>query len=171
MYAIGDHVVKSVDGVCRIDNILHLNMSGIDKNKLYYLLTPIRDEAKKIYIPVDTADRTLRRAMTEESARQLIDRIPEIDEIGIDNEKLRELRYKEAIRSCNPEALVSIIKNIYLRKQKRVALGKKDTVIDSQYFQMAETNLYSELGFALHKDKSDICRIIKESIMLKEAGK
>ena len=31
MYTIGDYVVKPGSGVCKIDNIMHLNMSGIDK--------------------------------------------------------------------------------------------------------------------------------------------
>ena len=68
---------------------------------------------------------------------------------------MREQRYKEAVRSGDPESLISIIKMIYLRKQKRMAQGKKTMMVDERYFQKAEQSLYSELGFALGKNKDE----------------
>lgn len=160
MYKIGDYIVKSVDGICQIRDILHLNISGADKNRLYYLLVPVNDEKGKIYLPTDTADSVIRKAMSEKEAWELIDKIPGIKEIGIDNEKTREKRYKEAICSGNPESLISIIKLTYLRQKKRVESGKKGTVIDERYLNLAENNLYAELGFALNISKEDVCQLI-----------
>lgn len=37
MFQIGDYVVKPVTGVCRVEDILYLDMSKADKNRLYYL--------------------------------------------------------------------------------------------------------------------------------------
>jgi CarD family transcriptional regulator len=164
MYGVGDYVVKSVDGVCRVDDVSHVDMPGVDKNKLYLLLVPIAEQGKKIYIPADTADQTVRRVMTEEEAWKFIQQIPEIEEIWVDNEKLRERQYKEAVKSCEPQRLVGIIKITYLRKKTRLEQGKKNTVVDERYFKIAENNLYSELGFALNKDKNEISRIIADSI-------
>lgn len=168
MYKIGDYIVKSTEGVCRVDNIQHLNMSGVDKNKLYYLLLPIGQKNQKIYIPVDKADENMRRAMTEEEAWQFIDKIPEIEGVWIENEKTREQWYKDAVRSCKPEALIGIIKMAYMRKKKRLTQGKKNMMVDERYFQMAESNLYSELGFALNKNKDEICQVITDSISRKQ---
>lgn len=167
MYEIGDYVIKPSDGVCRIDNTLHLDMSGVDKNKLYYLLIPINEKNKKIYIPVDTADQGTRRTMTEQEAWDLINRIPEIEEVWVDNEKLREQRYKEAIKSYHPEALIGIIKSTYLRNQKRLEQGKKNTLVDERYFKLAEHNLYSELAFAMNKNEDEICQLITDTLQMK----
>ena len=167
MYEIGDYIVKSVDGVCRVKDILHLDLSGTDKNKLYYLLVPLNDEKGKIYMPTDTKA-NVRKVMSEEDAWKLIHRIPAIEEIWIDNEKLRERKYKEAVRSCNPEALIGIIKMTYLRRKERLEKEKKSTVVDERYFHLAENNLYSELGFALHKKKEDISRLITDVVNQKE---
>lgn len=168
MYEIGEHVVKYLDGVCRIESILHLDISGADKNKLYYLLVPIGDKNKKIYVPVDASHAIVRTVMSEEQAQQLIEEIPDIEEIWVDNERLREQHYKDAVKSCRPEALVGIIKSTYSRKKKRLAQKKKCTAVDEKYFQLAEDHLYSELGFVLHRDKSTIASLIADSAKRKE---
>jgi CarD family transcriptional regulator len=168
MYVIGDYIVKYSDGVCRVDDIIHLNMSGVDKNKLYYLLIPVGDKNRKVYVPVDTTDTTIRKAMTKEEALNLIDEIPDIDKAWSDNEKEREHQYKEAAKTCNPKALIAIIKTTYLRNLKRIQQGKKKTLVDERYFKMAQDNLYNELGFALHQEKNSIDQLIKESVKNKE---
>ncbi|MDY5577497.1 MAG: CarD family transcriptional regulator [Lachnospiraceae bacterium] len=162
MYEIGDYIVKAVYGVCRVEDILHMNMSGTDK--LYYMLIPIEDKGAKIYVPTDTVDIGIRKTMTKEEAWEFIERIPEIEETWIDNEKLREKRYKEVVRSCKPDDLVGIIKTTYLRKKRRLEQGKKNTAVDERYLKMAENHLYSELGFALDKDKDEILGIIEDAI-------
>lgn len=164
VYEIGDYIVKSNDGVCRVDNILHLNIPGVDKNTLYYLLIPIDEQSRKIYIPVNTSEEAIRKTMSAEEARTLIDRITEIEEIWIDNEKLREQQYKNAVRSYNPEALIGVIKATYSRNNQRLVQGKKTTSLDERYFKMAEHHLYSELGFAINKDENEIYQIILEHI-------
>lgn len=73
---------------------------------------------------------------------------------------MREQKYKQAVKSNDPEQLVSIIKIIYQRKAKRLAQGKKTTSSDAKYFQIAENLLYAELGAALGKPKQEICQMI-----------
>ena len=91
-------------------------------------------------------------------------RNPEIPSVWVNNEKLREQNYKEAVKANDPEALVAIIKMIYQRKEKRLAQGKKCTATDARYFQLAENLLYMELGVALGKPKQEVCRTIIEYI-------
>lgn len=164
MYKIGDYIVKSMNGVCKVEDILHLNMSEVDKTKLYYLLIPIEDKRAKIYMPTDTTDVTVREAMNEDEAWDLIKRIPTIDEMWIDNSKLREQNYKEVVKNCNLDDVVGIVKSTYNRKKKREAEGKKNTAVDERYLKMTENMLYSELAFALKKDKDEIYDIISTSI-------
>ena len=94
----------------------------------------------------------------------MIRRIPETEREWSSNDKLREQEYKEAIQSCNPAELIGIIKNLYLRKKERNEQGKKSTVIDERYFKLAEDNLYSELAFAIGRDKSEMRKIIADTI-------
>lgn len=163
-YEIGDLVSKPVTGICKIEDILYLNPQDERNNKLYYLMKPIEDEKEKIYVPVSNADSRLRLCMTKKMAWSLIKRIPEIPTAWVNNEKMREQNYKEAVKANEPEALVSIIKMIYQRNQKRLAQGKKCTATDARYFQTAENLLYMELGVALGKSKQEICETIIEYI-------
>ena len=163
-YEIGDFVSKPVIGICKIENILYLNPYGEKKDKLYYLIKSIEDEKEKIYVPVSNSDSRLRACLTKEEAWNLIKRIPEIPTAWTNNEKMREQNYKETVKANSPEALVSIIKMIYQRKQKRLAQGKKCTATDARYFQIAENLLYMELGIALGKPKQEICKTIIDYI-------
>lgn len=163
-YEIGDFVSKPVTGICKIENILYLNSQDAKNDKLYYLIKPIEDEKEKIYVPVSNSDSRLRLCLTKEEAWDLIKRISEIPAAWINNEKMREQNYKEAVKTNDPEALVAIIKMIYQRKQQRLAQRKKCTATDARYFQIAENLLYTELGVALGKPKQQVCRTIIDYI-------
>lgn len=164
MYEIGDYVIKSNNGVCKVEDILHLDMPGTDKNKLYYLLIPRECQSAKVYVPVDAKSGGIRKVLSEDEAWEVIKKIPETERSWSTNDKLREQEYKEAIKSCNPAALVGIIKNLYLRKKTRNEQGKKSTATDERYFKLAEENLYSELAFAIGKEKGEMRQIIADTI-------
>ena len=163
-YEIGDLVSKPVTGICKIEDILYLTPQDERNKKLYYLIKPVEDEKEKIYIPISNSDSRLRLCLTKDEAWNLIERIPEIPTAWINNEKLREQSYKEAVKANDPEALVAIIKMIYQRKEKRLAQGKKCTATDARYFQIAENLLYMELGVAIGKPKQEVCRTIIDHI-------
>ena len=111
MFKIGEFVVKPNTGICKIEDIVCMCLSGKEK-KQYYLLLPVGDERAKLYVTTD-ADRTrLRPVMTMEESREFIKRISEIEAVWVPNDKLREQQYKEAFKTNEPESLVAIIKNL-----------------------------------------------------------
>lgn len=169
MYEIGDYVIKANNGVCRIEDIMHLDLPNTNKDRLYYLLIPLENKNSKLYVPTDASPDGLRRALNEEQAWEIIHKIPQVEAAWITNDKLREQAYKEAIHSCDPIALVSIIKNLYIRKKQRFEQGKKSTATDDRYFKLAEDSLYAELAFALGKEKNDMRQLIANIIEQKEA--
>jgi CarD family transcriptional regulator len=57
-----------------------------------------------------------------------------------------------------------IIKNLYRRKEERLAQGKKCTSIDERYYKIATHNLHSELAFALGCPESEVGKVIRECI-------
>lgn len=164
LYQIGDYVIKANNGVCRVEDIMHPDIPGIDKNRLYYLLVPKDNQGAKVYVPVDGDQGGIRKALSEEQAWEIIRKIPETEDHWSANDKVREQEYKAAIRSCNPTALVAVIKNLYMRRQKRSAQGKKSTTTDERYFKLAEENLYSELAFALGREKQEMREIIAQTL-------
>ena len=82
MFEIGEYVVYGVKGVCRIEDITHIDISGADKNRLYYVLAPIGDANGKIYVPTDNQKIVIRRVISKEEAEKLIQELPEIELCG-----------------------------------------------------------------------------------------
>ena len=162
MFVIGEYVIHANNGICQVREVTQLNPTGSKKD--YYLLVPLGEKGSKIYTPVSNDNVAVRRVMTEEEAWELIDDIPNIDELWVDNDKIREARYKESVRSSDCRELVKIIKALYFRKQRRLSEGKKSTATDDKYFKIAEENLYSELTFAIGKEKDDMKELIADRI-------
>jgi len=164
MYKLGENIVKNGNGVCKVDNIVQLDMEGIDRRRLYYLLVPIDDVKGKIYVPVDNSKQQLRRVISKDEAYELLDKIPSVQEIAISNDRLREQKYKEAIKNYNPESLLRILKTTYLRKKTRLEQGKKSTAVDEHYMSLAEKLFFSEMCLVLDKDKEEVHNLIMDAV-------
>lgn len=164
MFSIGQDVICSNKGVCTVENITTLDISGVDRAKLYYILKPRYVNASTVYVPVDSADKSMRRILTKEEAEGLIGSIPRIPVLAIENEKLVEQDYKACMKTNSCEEWVKLMKTIYERKQKRLQEGYKETAVDSKYFKMAEDNLYGELAVALEIERNLVCDYISAQL-------
>ena len=147
-----------------MEDVTTMDMKGVPRDRLYYVLTPASQKGGRIFTPVDSEKTPMRRTLTKEEATHLIDKIPEIEELWITNEKLREDKYKECMRSGDCREWIRIIKTLYLRKQQRNAQGKKVTATDERYLHMAEDYLYSELEIPLEIPKDQMVQYISERI-------
>ena len=156
MFEKGAYVIYGSNGICIVQDITTLNLTGVDKNRKYYLLKPVYASGSTVYTPVDMADTLLRPALSREEAHRLIQAMPDIPPITITNEKTLENTYKEYMRSNSCTSWVRLIKTIYLRREKRILNGHKITALDSRYFNLAETTLYGELAIALDKTRDEI---------------
>ena len=132
MFEIGEYIVYGVKGVCRIEDITHIDISGADKDRLYYVLAPVGDGSGRIYAPTDNQKITMRKVISREEADQLIEDMPKIEQLWVPDDRQREARYKEAMNTCDYRAWVSIVKTLYIRKQERTAQGKKNCTVNSR---------------------------------------
>lgn len=163
MFQKGDHIIYGTKGVCCVKDIGTLDFSS-SADRLYYTLEPLYLSGSVIYAPVETKGTVVRAVMNREEALQLIDSIPEIEELWIRDEKSREYSYKEAIKGCDSRELVRIIKTIYTRGRSRMAEGKKITVADNKYFKIAEENLYGELAVSLSMSRDEAKDFVTEHV-------
>lgn len=152
----GEYVVSGNKGVCVVEDITTLDISGVDKEREYYILKPAYMSGSTVYVPVDTADGSLRRVLSREEADRLIREIPDIPLITIANDKLLEQEYRGCIKTNDCTELIRIIKTIYLRKQKRQEAGRKVTAVDAKYYRLAEDNLYGELAVSLQIPRAEV---------------
>ncbi|MBQ0001474.1 MAG: CarD family transcriptional regulator [Clostridiales bacterium] len=164
MFVAGDYVVYGQSGICQVMDITTMEMDGVPKDRLYYVLRPDGKTEGRIFAPVENGRLVIRRMMTRDEAEQLIREIPEIEALSISNDKLREEKYKECIKSCESREMVRIIKTIYFRKLERSSRGKKVTATDERYLKIAEDNLYSELSMLLDVPKNQMESYLNERV-------
>lgn len=160
----GSYVLCGSHGVCRIDEITAMDLSGMNEERIYYVLSQVYNCGSRLYIPVDNQKVLMRPLLSEEKANALIKKMPEIEELWIPNEKEREQAYKAALQTCDCEEVVKIIKTLYLRKKLRLENGKKVTAVDMKYLRLAEEQLYGELAVVLSIEWGEVERYILECI-------
>lgn len=121
-----------------------------------------------MFTPVDNNKVYMRPILSKEEADALIREIPEIGQLWVGNDKLREESYRNAMKSGDCREWIRIIKTLYLRKQQRIQQGKKTTAMDEKYLRLAEERLYSELSIPLGIPKEDMADYITEQIRASE---
>ncbi|MHB8130305.1 MAG: CarD family transcriptional regulator [Mobilitalea sp.] len=161
MYQINDLIVFGNSGVCRVDKIGVPDISGIEKNKQYYTLIPIYLKGSIVYTPVDNTRVSMRKIITIDKAQMLIDNIPSIPTLEMDNEKYVDENYRRAISSQNCEELIQVIKTVDIKQQSKNREGKKLAQVDERYRKQAEDLLFSELAVVLDMPKEKIRNYIE----------
>lgn len=164
MFKKGEYVVCGNNGICKVTDVTTLNMASAPKDRLYYILKPVYAESSTVYIPVDNHKVAIRAALTEQEVHELIAKIPSLELVWVENDKQRELTYKECLKQNSYEDYVRIIKTLYLRKQDRLAKGQKIIGLDERYLKQAEDLLYGELAVALGIEKQNVQTYIAEEI-------
>ena len=154
MFKIGDYIIYGSNGVCEVTSVGKLNISNDDK--LYYTLSPVYSKTSVVYTPVDNDKVVMRRVISKEKAEKLVENIYTIETLGMEDEKKREECYKKALRTCDCEEWVKIIRTSHIRIQDRRASGKKVMNSDEKYLKMAEDYLFGELAITLDIDKENI---------------
>ena len=164
MFKVGDLIVYGNTGVCTVEKIGKPELTGVSDDKEYYTLSPYYSRNSRIFTPCDNDKVVMRPVISKKEAEKLLKEIPKIKLLVITDEKKREERYKETMRTCDCREFVSILKTIYSRKITRLAEGKKVTASDERYFNMAEDKLLGELAIALGVEKSEMRVKLNETV-------
>lgn len=164
MFEAGEYIIYGNSGVCKVEEVTKMTAPGSKEERLYYVLKPVYEKECRLFTPVDNQKVIMRPVLTKQEADALIEKVKEIDLLWVNDEKNREQIYKEAIRTCNCEEWVRIIKTLYLRKKSRLAEGKKVTSSDAKYLQLAEENLYGELSIVMGIPKEEMEKFIASRV-------
>lgn len=156
MFSVGDYVACGNKGVCTVEQITTLDISGVDKDEKYYIMKPVYNSASTVYVPVALAEESVRPILSLKEADSLVSDIPSIERIEITNEKLVETTYKGCVRSNDVREFVRLIKTIYDRRRKRLEAGRKETAVDAKYYRIAADFLFGELAISLDIPKNEV---------------
>ncbi|MBQ8317030.1 MAG: CarD family transcriptional regulator [Lachnospiraceae bacterium] len=160
MFEKGDYIVYGQNGICRIEDITHPEISGYDNDRLYYVLAPERSRESKLYCPTDNTKVVLRKIVTADEAMEAIGEADSVEPLVVSNDRMRDECYKNVMRSCELKQWIKIIKTLLIRKKEREAAGKKITATDERYLNAASEVLFTEVSIATGKDKNEVKELV-----------
>lgn len=164
MYQKGELIIYGGEGVCRVEEIGPITLSGKQTEKIYYTLSPLFREGT-VYTPVDTSV-FMRPIISKAEAEDLIRQMPSIQAEIYENRNLRFLNehYQSYLQSHDCTDLAQLIKAVYAKKQYVAKNGKKIGQTDARYMKRAEDMLYSELAVALGIERDQVLTYIEQTV-------
>lgn len=164
MYKIGEYIIYGNDGVCKVEDVGVLNISGINKKRIYYTLKPLYENGK-IFTPIDTSV-FMRSLINYEEVQQLIESIPYIKDKKCNekNSRLLQIYYKNLLQTHECSDLLTLIAGIYEKKDKAMKNGKKLGQIDNRFMKVAERLINDEFSVVLRIPREEVADYIKEKI-------
>ena len=152
MFEVGEKIVYGENGVCTVEKIEPLGMSGASKDKLYYHLSPLIGTGT-YFAPVDSGT-FMRPVMSRAEAEALIDAMPGIAPAVCNDNRFNHVDafYKELFRQHSCEALVAIVKGLRTRMAERKTRSSRAEAT----MKRARDMLHGELSVALELDLSEV---------------
>ena len=152
MYEIGDKIIYGENGVCVVEKIAPLEISGASKDKLYYYLRPFTGSGT-YFTPVDSGA-FMRPVMSRDEAEALIDAIPGIEPAICNDSRFNHVDafYRELFKLHTCEALVSIVKGLRERMSERKTKSSRSEAT----MKRAKDILHGELAVALGMEMSEV---------------
>ena len=156
MYNIGEYISYGNNGVCEIvgTETMDSSMENVDSRQ-GYILRPLHDRSCKIMTPVDNQKVIMRKLISKEETRQLLDDIPEIETLPEQSARQQEIAYQKALHSGDCREWICLIKTLNERITTRKRKGKKVTATDDRYYKAASEKLIEEFSVVLGIDKGE----------------
>lgn len=145
MFSVGDKIIYGENGVCTVEKIAPLDMSGASTDKLYYHLSPLIGTGT-YFAPVDS-NAFMRPVISREEAEALIDSMESIEPAICTDTRFNHVDafYKELFKQHSCEALVAIVKGLKGRmSDKKTKSSRAESTM-----KRAKDILHGELSIAL----------------------
>lgn len=164
MFDVGEYIVYGQNGICRVEDITHPDISGYDDDRLYYVLVPERSRESRLFCPTDNTKVVLRKIVTAQEALEAIGEAESMEPLQVANDRMRDECYKNVMKSCDLKQWIQIVKTLLMRKKEREAMGKKITATDERYLNAAQEVLFTEVAIATGKEKEEVKQLVFSAI-------
>lgn len=162
MFTIGDHIIYSDHGLCRIDDIRDETVSGVTKK--YYTLHPLENTLVTIRTAVDNDKVVMLKLLQKEEALEIIESFKHAGTEWDSQPSSRLQQYSQLINSGDRMQIAKVV-NTLMRKKFETQLEKK-TLYERDYRLLNNTQiiLFKELAHALDTSFEEINKRINDLI-------
>lgn len=166
MFKVGDLIVYSSHGVCKIYNIKEKVFLGEKKN--YYEIHPINDDRLFLSVPVEKGDSLLFKMAERKEAENLLDKFNEEGYEWIENNNERVKTYSDILKTGKREEISLVLNALVTEGMKLSKIDKKLNEKDKRILIIIEEILFEELAYALEitreEVKAKVYKIIKSRV-------
>jgi CarD family transcriptional regulator len=163
MFSIGDLVIYSTHGICKIDNICEKTILGTTRN--YYELSPIENNQHlTISAPVQNDKIVMFELIEEDEAKEILATFQQPVLEWIDKPNVRQQLYSEIISTGDRIEIAKVVNTLLHKKLDAELQDKKLAELDRKLLINTQNILYKELAISLHTTVDDINEQINQSI-------
>ncbi|MDR7077448.1 CarD family transcriptional regulator [Neobacillus niacini] len=148
MFNVGDLIIYSSLGICRIDNICEQTYNGTTRK--YYVIQPVEDKNLTIHNPVDNDQVVMLGMINREDALEILESFKEKGIRWIDKGHDRTKEYTDIVKTGNRKEISRIINTLMRKKFDADRNGKKLGDPDRRLLSSIQNILFKELAIALN---------------------
>lgn len=163
----GDYVYYASDGICRVEDLQYAPIKGMPPDRLYYVLRSLHTGNGVIYLPTDCDTVFIRRILSREEAKALLEELPDLPLIEAPDAKALRERYIESMKKHDPREWVRVIKTVTARAQKLAQVSRTQRLSETErsYADDAKRYLCSELSLSLEIPGPEMERYLAQQMM------
>lgn len=165
MFSVGDTVVYSTQGVCRITEKTEKKF-GSEKRE-YFVLSPAAGSGSTVYVPCDS-EALLAKMRSLISRTELDALIRDAAQDGtewIKNDAERRDYCDAVLKSGDRKKLLQLIAMLYRRREELKELKKHFHNSDATYLKAAERLLHDEFAYVLGISAAEVPEYIRAALM------
>lgn len=163
MFNVGDRVIYENQGVYTIKEITNSPVDKTDE-RLFYVLVPVHEPACNVVVTPVGNEKKVRGIITRARADEIINSIPSLEPLVVENERGRRNAYKEALESFQLENYVRVIKTVHARREELAKIKKRVSETDADYEKRAKHGLYSEFAAVFEIPITEVEQMITDRI-------
>ena len=166
MFNVNDRIHYGGSGVCVVQEIAVMRFGRTRER--YYVLRPLHQNASLIYVPVDNPQLVskMRPVLTREEVDALIDAMPAVETVWIEDPQERKNSFDAMLRSNDCRDLIVIIKTLSEQKKRRQSQGKALHVSDDTCLREAQRLLFDEFAGVLGLKPAQVSEYIRQKLGL-----
>lgn len=163
MFNIGDLIIYSAHGICKIDDICEKTVAGVTRK--YYVMHPVEnDNQLRISTPVDNDKVKMQGLIEKEEAFELLESFKYPGAKWLDNANTRNNSYTKAVDSGNRKEIAGVANTLI---RKRIELERDDKKLnqkDGKLLRYIQNILFKELAIALDTTEGQIHDMVSKRI-------
>lgn len=161
MYSVGDIVIYTLYGICTITEETERFFNGV--NAKYFVLVPLSDTKTRITIPAENPIilSRLHNLLSKDEIETIIEEIPFLENIWIDNDNQRKRDFGDIIKGGNRKEILQMMKSIFNHASGLKNKGRKLHVSDEQCMRDGEKLILDEFSYVLDKNRDILLDEIK----------